>query len=377
MDVDSPKRQRLTPVPGDFEHISSQIPSSSLLLPPTSHNLFSGVRGSNSQPKLPGTEARLTDEVAKLRSQLREKEETELQIRQLNKDLHRQLVDLRSSISVIQPKYQEALNDRAEFEHQAKTYMTVAESHKANLEVRQAQITKLKEEKEALSSELQTVRGVMASSANPDIVLVAQLQVQVRTLTEENAKLERQKKAAQSDTEYMRESYQTASSAAVKSGSALQALESQVTSLREQASANKVKIHEIQRDQDKAGYLRMVRQLKIQNAELQRELDKKAGELAAAMNGRRSTRGTSTPMSPGGNSYVTTNGVGRGSIGRVMQQQAARSRGSSPSVAERAVGNAAAATATSQTAFAEMMSGNGNGSGSGQGNRFAEVGRRT
>lgn len=254
-------------------------------------------------------------------------EDGEAQVRRLNQNLQSQIKDLSTSIAEIQPKYQAALNDRGEFEFQAKEAIARANRLKQNLDSRNEEITKLKEQKEITQAELASARTLLASSSIPEIAELENLNAEVRTLKLEKERSEKNKLNMKNDLEYMRNNYQIASTSAAESASAFLAVQSELEALRVKASENRVKIHEVQRDNEKATYARMVKQLRIEKTEMARELEKKSNELAAAMNGRRSTRGTSQPMSP--RLASPANGAAR-TLSRVMQSMGPRSRGSSP-----------------------------------------------
>lgn len=346
MNVDSPKRQRLTPTPEEVDCSLADIPNSMSLdayVPSqNSGNLFNGVRGPVNEPSMQGTEEQFQAENLKLRQQLLEREEFEADLLRLNRNLQAQLLDLKASISSMQPKYVEALNERAESTHKEKQAASASLISQKNLEARQQELSTLKEQKDSLTTQLAEARDIMSKSTIPDISKLASLEEQVKNLKAENEKLERQKQNASNDANYLRDRYQAASNAAAESAATTMDLQNEIASLKVAASGERIRIHEIQRDQDKAALSRMVKQLRAEKAELQRELEKKATELANATNGRRSTRGTSTPMSPrvmspGGGPYASS--ASRGNLSRILQQQQARSRGNSPSVAERAVVN--------------------------------------
>jgi len=344
MQVDSPKRQRLTPALEEIDADASvvNLPNSMILGAYTpmqnASNLSNGTRGPIGPDPTDGTEARFEAENFKLRQQLQEKEGFEADLLRLNKELQAQLVDLQASVKSIQPKYQEALNERAESNHKETLAIAAMQVMQKNLDTRQSEIASLKEQNVALTTQLGENREIMSKSQVPDIAKLASLEEQVRTLTAENQKLDKQKQSADNDTNYARDQYRAASNAAAESAARALELEAEINTLRAAASGEKAQIHEIQRDQDKQALTRMVKQLRLEKVELQRELEKKALELGALTNGRRSTRGTSTPMSPrvmspGGG--IVNNARG-GNLSRILQQQQARSRGNSPSVTDRA-----------------------------------------
>jgi hypothetical protein len=99
-----------------------------------------------------------------------------------------------------------------------------------------------------------------------------------------------------------------------------------------------IRIHEIQKNNEVREYLRRVQELKEENSDLERDLEKKQDELRALMNGRRATRGTSVPRSPrmgtAGTMSPNPRPMGRamqmGNIGMAMSGGNGGSRGNSP-----------------------------------------------
>jgi chromosome segregation ATPase len=238
--------------------------------------------------------------------------------------------DYESSIREIQPKYQEALNDRGQFESEVKLALERESQMRKQRDARDAELRRVKDQMDAVDAELTAARLALTTSTNPQVAELSKMKDEVNRANEETKKLQSRLANMQQDNEYMRTQYQNASDAAVESASDLRDAQALVVELRKRADGNKVRVHEIQRDNENAAHLDTIKELKAENEELLRELEKKDAELKAMLNGRRATRGTSVPRSPrmGG---TMSPGTPR-PIGRVLQSSG--SRGNSPAPGE-------------------------------------------
>jgi hypothetical protein len=132
---------------------------------------------------------------------------------------------------------------------------------------------------------------------------------------------------AAGDMEYMRNNYQKASSAAAEMRTELDALKTLNETLSRKASANAVEIHRIQASSEIKQDIQRISELEGENAELERELEKRTEELKSVLNGRRPTRGSSVPKSPRMGSTMSPGQSSR-PMARVMG--GVGSRGTSP-----------------------------------------------
>jgi Skp family chaperone for outer membrane proteins len=152
----------------------------------------------------------------------------------------------------------------------------------------------------------------------------------------EKERLQKRLTNMQGDLEYMRNNYQNSSTLAAEHASENQALQTELAELREKLKRDMVRIHEIQKSREVEEYRRKVKALKEENAEMERELEKRQDELKAMLNGRRATRGTSVPRSPrmgtGGTMSPGPRPMGRAmqNIGMAMAGGNGGSRGNSP-----------------------------------------------
>lgn len=352
MDIGTPKRQRLTPLPDEQENHNGLFPP----LP----------QSSNSQDGRPGTlntleksllaqEVELFKEIADLKDALLKKEVSEAQVRRLNESLQGQVNDLSSSITEIQPKYQAALNDRGEFEYQANEAITRAGKLKHNLDSKNEEITKLKEHTQTLEILLAKARSALATSSIPAVAELENLKAEIRALKHDKERLEKNKLNTTKELDYMRSQYQNASNAASESSKALVALQSDLEVQRVKAEETRIEIHRIQHASDVRNLSRMNKQMRIEKTEMARELEKKTNELAAATSGRRSARGVSAPMLSPRLAGSPANGMSRGAVNRVRDSVGAGSRvgsrGNSPVGGEYQRGFTPIPSSTSSSRF--------------------------
>jgi len=339
MNSDSPKRQRFSPA-GEVSHISDIVLPTSSSIPkskaaPASNADSADIDGQDVQ--IPT----LLEKIKSLELQLQDKEATETTLRQVNTGLELRCSDYESSIAAIQPRYQEALNDRGYFEHEFNMSLVRQTNLKKEVTNKDAEILKLREQKASVDAELAAARAALASSSVPELAEMNKLREELERVTAENEKLVKKAKNMTNDLDYMRGNYQTSSTLAAEHATENNELKTQVEALQQKADASRESIHQIQNSQAIKEYESRVRELKAENEELERALDKMGQELAAVLNGRRATRGTSVPRTPRMGSGMGLGAMSPGpaarSMGRVLQMGGnggPRSRGNSPAPGE-------------------------------------------
>lgn len=214
------------------------------------------------------------------------------------KSLEDRLADHVSSINKIQPKYQEALNERAKFQLERDTAVAQATTITERIEVRNATIAELKAEKASISAELSAARELLSGSSVPEIVELEKAREEMRRAQAEKETLERRFASLTRDFEFTRDSYQKQLSSGAELGSELNSAREEIEILRRKSSDNIVRIAEIQRHNETAEREARIDELEILLAEREHELYRKGEELKIKTNGRRETRGTSVPRSP-------------------------------------------------------------------------------
>ena len=116
-----------------------------------------------------------TIKIADLETQIINKESTEASLRQLNQTLESQIQEYDRSIQQIQPKYQEALNDRGRFENEINLSLARETSIRRNLESCTNELAKVREEKAAVDAELVAARAALSGSSIPEVAELSRM----------------------------------------------------------------------------------------------------------------------------------------------------------------------------------------------------------
>ncbi|KAH7324064.1 class II histone deacetylase complex subunits 2 and 3-domain-containing protein [Rhexocercosporidium sp. MPI-PUGE-AT-0058] len=321
--VDILKRQRLTPSNGELNSsvVSETVPRTASA-PTASRFVVSSSEDERAQI------SSLLQRVSDLESQIRARDATEMLLREINQDLESRCQDYESSIAEIQPKYQEALNERGEYEHEKILAIEREARMKKERDNKYAEVIKLREQNAEMEAELSAAKTALATLAIPEIAEFAKLKEDVA-----NAKLETEREhkrylSANNDLEYLRSQFQTSSSSAAEHSNELRTLQEQLAFFRERSEFDKVRVHEIQSSNENAGLRQENTELKARLKDLERDFEKKQDELKAVTNGRRATRGTSVPQSP---RMGNQNSPSTRPIARVLHSG---SRGNSPAPGE-------------------------------------------
>lgn len=206
--------------------------------------------------------------------------------------------DYASSIAKIQPKYQEALNERAKFQAEREAAVAQATTLSERIEARLSDIVKLKEEKASLGKELADTQRLLRTSSVPDMAQLEQAKEAGQVLQAEKIKLEKKVASMTRDFEFTRDAYQKASNSAVDLANELSEVQQEMTVLRQKADENSVRIAELQRDSERQQKEDRITELEALLADRENELWRKGEELKIKTNGRRETRATSVPRSP-------------------------------------------------------------------------------
>ncbi|PBP26721.1 hypothetical protein BUE80_DR002287 [Diplocarpon rosae] len=342
--MESPKRQRLTPVPGELKssHVSDTVlrtvsdPAGPSLSNPGQLEregtdvvaLLNRVRSSHWLVSLDFAKAQ---KVTDLEAQLRQKDAIVLELRQINKNLEARCKDYENSFASIQPRYQEAINDRGSFEHEYNLAMAREIQARKRGDNRDAEILKLREKNTTLEGELTTARTALANSTIPQAAELAKIREELDQARLGNTSLQKRISTLNNDLDYIRDSYQTASEKAMKAQAENNSLVSENALLREKDKTDKVRIHEIQSSHENIELRQENRQLKARTEDLQRASDRMSEELKLLMNGRRATtRGASVPRSPRPGPGSQMSPGSRQSVSRALQYGGSRSNSPAP-----------------------------------------------
>ncbi|KAJ5775153.1 uncharacterized protein N7511_000164 [Penicillium nucicola] len=181
----------------------------------------------------------------------------------------------------------------------------------------QHQVLVLKEERKQLRQELHEARETIKAGGGS----AAELEMtreEMRRLNAENEDLTRKASYEAKRSEYTREQYQTASTAAAQSGNESRLLTSENEELKRKADLNKVKLREMNINDNDARHLAKIDELNLTLAAREELLRRKEEELREIRKNRPSTRSTSTqPRSPkiSASSRPTSPGVGHNGNG--------------------------------------------------------------
>lgn len=192
--------------------------------------------------------------------------------------------------------------------------------HKPSLEQRvekqKETISSLKQERAELKRELDEARQALKNGGGSNAEL-EMAREEIRRLTKENSNLERKAEFEKNQSEYTREQYQTASTAAAQSGTENRHLATENERLKRKAESNAVQLRELHMKDESVRHLARIEELELTLASRDEFLQRKEEELREIRKNRPSTRSTSTqPRSPKwAGSRPTSPGVGHNGNG--------------------------------------------------------------
>ncbi|PHH74596.1 hypothetical protein CDD80_2969 [Ophiocordyceps camponoti-rufipedis] len=196
-----------------------------------------------------------------------------------------------SSINKIYEAYRAALEDRSRFEaEKLKADVALEAATKAartEVESKQQKIAKLEAEVTRLTSD-----------PNEEESPLAKTNRLLQEAIDREKLLEKRLENARTETEFVRNRYQEASSMASALQAEVSELKEQREPLERKASDNLIKIHQMQKESDTRILTQDNARLKSQIQERDRELERVREELRQLKNGRRETRQVSVPRSP-------------------------------------------------------------------------------
>ncbi|POS88364.1 hypothetical protein EPUL_000105 [Erysiphe pulchra] len=247
----------------------------------------------------------LQQKVVSLEAKLQKKEGMETELRQVNQELQMQLFDIENSIKIIQPKFQVALNDRALFEYQKEQAIKQEKSTRYTLELRETELEKVRKENTVMLNELKDARKALLNSEIPEISEFERIRSELSALRNDFELLQKQKKTMDSDYEYLKSNYQTASTSAASLAQQIISQKKEIEALKLKASENAVRIHQTQRDNTLSRLQLIIRGLRAEKSDLERQVEKlseqhqqQQQQHSATYSGRPNTRGNSVPRSP-------------------------------------------------------------------------------
>jgi Chromosome segregation ATPases len=229
--------------------------------------------------------------------------------------------EIERSLGILQHRYE----TRAKELHATRQERDRVTESKPSLEQRvekqKETISSLKEERTELKRELDEARKALKNGGGSTAELETAHE-EIRRLVKENLNLERKAEFEKNQSEYMREQYQTASTAAAQSGTESRLLAAENEKLKRKAESNVVQLRELHMKDESVRHLARIEELELTLATRDEFLRRKEDELREIRKNRPSTRSTSTqprspkwagsrPTSPG----VGHNGNGNGGLG--------------------------------------------------------------
>ncbi|PGH04247.1 hypothetical protein GX51_03592 [Blastomyces parvus] len=269
------KRQRMTPFQ-DFTHISDSMKG-------------------QTQSQDEG-DSRLSE-----RSLVQAKNAMEFEVNQLQTALEKMQTNLQTtekSFSQLQHRYESRLNNYHILRKELEQALEVSKTSAERLERQKIEIAKLKDERATLVKDLEEARTTIKEGGGTDAEL-EKAREEVRRLTKENASLQRTVQQERSQTEYTRQQYQNASSAAAQSAMELRQLEEELGELKTKAAGDLAKLKKLRLQSDEQTHLTRIKELEVTLAQRDEMLNRKEEELRELKKNRPSTRATSLqPRSP-------------------------------------------------------------------------------
>ncbi|KAH6689555.1 hypothetical protein F5X68DRAFT_203907 [Plectosphaerella plurivora] len=228
--------------------------------------------------------------IASLESQLKEKVDTEAVMRKQITRMSTQIKSHDKSTNTIQRRLMEALLERA-------TALDTAKKAEEQAQAMAADLQKSADNYVALESKYNSLMDAHGSE-DKTFALLTSTEKKLGEAEAKISSLEQKLKSKDSELEYVRDTFQTERQASSQTMRENEELRTQVTKLRAEQSANRVKIQQINATNNTTELARLVTEAQIIARDREMELDRVKEELRLVKNGRRETRGASVPRSP-------------------------------------------------------------------------------
>ncbi|KAJ5562992.1 Histone deacetylase complex subunit 2/3 [Penicillium sp. DV-2018c] len=244
---------------------------------------------------------------------------------QLEAELARSIArchELEQALSKLQHRYEDRTNEMHVTRQKSDQVAAKMNSIEQRVEKQKETISTLKEERSDLKRQLDEARQALKDGGGSPAELEAARE-EVRRLQKENLELVRKAEFEKNQSEYTREQYQNASSAAAQSGTENRQLVADNEALKRKADTNVTKLREMHMSDESVRHIARIEELEMMLATRDEFLRRREDELREIRKNRPSTRSTSTqprspkwaansrPTSPG----VAHNGNGNGAIG--------------------------------------------------------------
>ncbi|KAK4184999.1 hypothetical protein QBC35DRAFT_504648 [Podospora australis] len=250
--------------------------------------------------------------------------------RDLSVSLESQLESWKRTVTSLEPKFHEALNDRAQFEKECKVAVKTASAATTNLETSKAEVAALKDQKMALEAKLAEAQAALIHSEIPEVAKLGQLEKELEEERSAVLKLKSKLANTEQQLDYIRKAYQDQSNHQMDLDRTIKDLEKENADLKHKASSNLLELHEIHARNESEFLSKQIDERTAMLQDRERELDRAREELRGLKSGRRETRQGSVPRSP--RPGLMSPRPGRGGI------SGAGSRGTSPAAPSSSVG---------------------------------------
>jgi chromosome segregation ATPase len=228
-----------------------------------------------------------------------------------------------SALSTLQHRYESRTEELHKTRRERDQALETNTKSEQRFQRQRDEISKLKEERSTLIADLKDAREGLKSSGDESTAELESVREEIRTLKSSNASLEKTAQYEKSQSEYTRQQYQNASTAAAQSGMELRQLREENDELKRKVANEAYTLKELKLKKDDEKYLAHIEELKLTLASREKLLKKREEDLRDQMKNRPVRRASSTtprsfsrPNSPG------LNGGNRGSALRSISESA-------------------------------------------------------
>lgn len=224
--------------------------------------------------------------------------------------------DLESSLNDLQTRYEDKYTQCHTLRVDKEDLADVLEAKRKKEALHAADIAKLTNSRANLEQELKAARAALLSSEAPSVAKLEGLNGEIRNLRTANTNLEKKVATHAHDNDYMRQQYQTASSAAATSANQIASLERQLAVAERKAKGEATRLAQINQSEELRQALSTVERQSLELVSRERLLQKQAEDLKEFKDFKRGrggvvTRGSSVQAkSPRGGSRAGSPGVG-------------------------------------------------------------------
>lgn len=228
-----------------------------------------------------------------------------------------------SALSTLQHRYESRTEELHKTRHERDQALETNAKSEQRFQRQRVEIDKLKEERTTLTTDLKDARETVKSGGGS----ASELEIareEIRTLRSSNASLEKTVQYEKSQSEYTRQQYQNASTAAAQSGMETRQLQEENEELKRKIASEASKLKELKLKSDEKKHLNHIEELKLALTSREKLLKKREEDLRDLMKNRPFRRASSTtprsfsrPNSPG-----ALNGGNRSSALRSISEAA-------------------------------------------------------